>query len=282
MSIDSMPLNLQEARSLSRCASRLTPSDACSRVLTLTYPTAPWTTFPWSVRARMRAAAPLPPRSDALCPVTLLGSPPKPARDIRTHPPPDPAPPGARPAALALRPGGPQDRVVAAPAPASGAAPAGTLAHTSSADRPSSPQACTASRAFRASRPLRHGAASPAGAASNAPRRCAGGSRKRRGHHDSGDARDHESAAGWISPKAPLKLARRRIHRIHPIQRNGSRRTGYTRLGSRRIRIQPTRRRWSTIPPRCRHPSGSTPAPQMALSKGAAKAGSRTLAGKTR
>ena len=27
------------------------------------------------------------------------------------------------------------------------------------------------------------------------------------------------------------------IHTIHPIQRNGSRRTGYTRLGSRRIRI---------------------------------------------
>ena len=143
MSIDSMPLNLQEARSLSRCASRITPFDACSRVLTLTYPTAPWTTFPWSVRARMRAAAPLLPRSDALCPVTLLGSSPKPARDIRTHPPPDSAPPGARPAALALRPGGPQDRVVAAPA--SGAAPAGTPAHTSSADRPSSPQACTAS-----------------------------------------------------------------------------------------------------------------------------------------
>jgi hypothetical protein len=31
------------------------------------------------------------------------------------------------------------------------------------------------------------------------------GSRKRRGHHDSGGAWDHESAARWISPKAPLK-----------------------------------------------------------------------------
>ena len=136
MSIDSMPLNSQEARSLSRCA---------SRVLTLTYPTAPWTTFPWSVSARMRAAAPLPPTIRRTLSCNSAGSPPKPARDIRTHPPPDPAPPGARPAALALRQGGPQDRVVAAPAPASGAAPAGTPGHTSSTDRPSSPQACTTS-----------------------------------------------------------------------------------------------------------------------------------------
>jgi hypothetical protein len=101
MTIDSMPLNLQEARSLSRCASRLTAFRCLFQSAHLAYSTAPSTTFPWSVRARMRAAAPLPPRPDALCPVTLLGSPPKPARDIRTHPPPDPAPPGARPAALA-------------------------------------------------------------------------------------------------------------------------------------------------------------------------------------
>jgi restriction system protein len=43
-------------------------------------------------------------------------------------------------------------------------------------------------------------------AASNDPRRCPGGSRKRRGDHDSGGALDHESAAKWISPKAPLKV----------------------------------------------------------------------------
>jgi hypothetical protein len=35
-----MPLNLQYALSLSRCASRLTPSETCSWVLTRTYPMA--------------------------------------------------------------------------------------------------------------------------------------------------------------------------------------------------------------------------------------------------
>jgi hypothetical protein len=104
-----------------------------------------WTTFPWSVRARMRAAAPLPPRSDALCPVTLLGSPPKLARDIRTHPPPDPAPPSCT--SCRARFCGPVALRIAwspRPRPPSGAAPAGTPAHTASADRPASPQACTA------------------------------------------------------------------------------------------------------------------------------------------
>jgi hypothetical protein len=48
------------------------------------------------------------------------------------------------------------------------------------------------------------------------------------------------------------------IHRIHLIHRQGSRRTRYTRLGSRRSRIHASGRTWITVPPRRRLPDGST------------------------
>lgn len=81
--------------------------------------------------------------------------------------------------------------------------------------------------------------------------------------------RDDPAHPPLVARSTPLTAALAAIHRIHPIQRSGSRRTSYTRLGSRRIR-HPAE--WITIPPRRHHPGGSTPAPQMDQSKGAAKA----------
>ena len=62
--------------------------------------------------------------------------------------------------------------------------------------------------ALGASRPLRHGTASPAPAQRGALGlriRRPGGSRKRRAGRRPRAGLDHESAAKWISPKAPLK-----------------------------------------------------------------------------
>jgi len=87
--------------------------------------------------------------------------------------------------------------------------------------------------ALGASRPLRHGAASPAhdGLIDSSLYRC-GGSRKRR-NRDRCDAEvGHESAARWISPKAPLKAgAERDAYGLRATPKRG--RAAWLRSGGR-------------------------------------------------
>jgi hypothetical protein len=195
------------------------------------------------------------PQSGVLCPVTPMGSAPTPARDIRTRPAASAVLHGAPPASRAPQPGSPPDHDAFAPEPASDVSRADTPARNSSAACPSLLRVCTTSGTpyIATASPSRAG--SPTDGAWRPARRVTrgrGGSRKRRSDRHRSGALDHETAARWISPKAPLKrtgVSTRRSARsladrphAHYPREQPARRHDRSRRGGRDGRVLPVPR----------------------------------------